>query len=143
MWRKLMSARHTTKTLAARDEIALAPTARACDTQNFEFPTGIFAAMITMFVGFMVVLSAAFTGHMGVSFAAIFAFVAAFFAIPIMMARMAPANSRAMSWSEFLDRGIDTESGRSSAGSALTLLLTLPFLILCFAFGIAILWMAI
>lgn len=138
-----MSARHTTETLAAHDEIAVAPSARACEAQNFEFPTGIFVAMITMFVGFMVVLSAAFTGHMGVTFAAIFAFVAAFFAIPIVMARMAPASSRAMSWSEFLDRGIDTESGRSTAGSALTLVLTLPFLILCFAFAIAIMWVAL
>lgn len=124
--------------LIAQDEIVVAPYPRACDDQTFEIPTGIYAVMIAMFTGFIVVLNIAFSGHMGITFAAIFAFIAAFFAIPIAFARIAHDSRRsALPWHEFVDRGIDTATGRSSAASATVLVLTLPVLIFCFGVAIA------
>ena len=124
--------------LIAQDEIVVAPNARACDDQSFGFPTGIYIAMITMFGGFFAVMSMAFTGHMGVTFGAIFAFVAAFFAIPILFVRLAPdSRTSALPWHDFLDHGIDTATGRTTPGSATVLLLLLPILIFCFAVAIA------
>lgn len=125
--------------LIAQDEVAIAPNARACDDQSFEFPTGIYVAMIAMFTGFIVVLNSAFSGHMGVTFAAIFALIAAFFAIPITFARIArDSRTSALPWVEYLNRGIDTETGRTSAASATILVLTLPLLIFCFGVVVAI-----
>jgi hypothetical protein len=124
--------------LIAQDEIVVPPNARACDDQTFEIPTGVYAVMMAMFTGFVVVLNIAFSGHMGVTFAAIFAFIAAFFAIPITFARIArDSRTSALPWYEFLDHGIDTATGRSSAGSATVLVLTLPVLVFCFAVAIA------
>ena len=47
------------------------------------------------------------------------------------------SGSRALRWHEFLDRGIDTATGRTKAGPATVLVLVLPFLILCFGIAVA------
>jgi hypothetical protein len=130
--------RQATDVLIARDELVDAPAARACDDQTFELPTGLYVAMGMMFTGFIAVLSLAFSGHMAVAFGVIFAFVAAFFAIPGIFTRTArDSRGRAMSWGEFVDAGIDTANGRTGAASATLLVLTLPFVILSFAVAIA------
>lgn len=135
-----MTNRQTTELLAARDEIVSAPRPRACDDHSFELPNGIFVAMAIMFTGFIVVLSLAFTDRMAVSYGVIFAFLAAFFVVPSLWPRIKPkdARTRALTWDEFLDRGIATADGRMGAGSATVLVLALPFLILCFAIAVAI-----
>jgi hypothetical protein len=134
-----LSNRQTSEAFVTADEIVGAPNARACDDQTFEFPTGLYVAMIALFTGFVLVMSLAFSGHMGVIFGAIFALVAAFFTIPIMFASIArDSRTRALPWHEYLDRGIDTETGRTSPGSATILLLTLPVLIFTFAVAIAV-----
>ena len=133
-----MTTRQIQDLLIARDEIVAAPPTRACDDQSFELPTGIYVAMALMFAGFVAVLSVAFNGGMAVSFGVIFAFLAAFFAIPSLFPLIArDSRSRALQWHEFLERGIDTATGRASAGSATVLVLALPFLILCFAITVA------
>lgn len=66
--------------LLVADEPVIGPVQRACDDQTFELPAGIYVAMALIFTGFVVVLSVAFRGHIAVSFAVIFAFLAAFFA---------------------------------------------------------------
>jgi hypothetical protein len=124
--------------LVAAHELVESPIPRACEDQSFELPTGIFVAMGLMFVGFVAVLGFAFSGHMAVSLGVIFAFLAAFFAVPSIFATQArDASSRALRWHEFLDRGIDTATGRTKAGSATVLILALPFLILCFGIAVA------
>ncbi|HET6536118.1 MAG TPA: hypothetical protein VFG41_08045 [Sphingomicrobium sp.] len=132
-----MSNRQTSETLVAREEIVDSPPARACIDQSFELPTGIFIGMAAMFTGTVAVLSLAMHGHMGVSFAVIFAFLAAFFVIPAIFVGSAPDSSGSIGWSEFLRKGIKTESGHSSGRSAALLVLMLPFLIFCFAITIA------
>src|SRR5689334_145145 len=80
-----MTARHTPEVLIARDEIVAAPAPRACEDQSFELPGGLYAAMTVMFAGFIMMLGSAFRGgHMAVAYGVIFAFLAAFFAIPAM-----------------------------------------------------------
>ena len=124
--------------LLASDEVVESPAQRACEDQSFELPTGIYIAMAAMFVGFITVLSLAFNDHMLVSFGVIFAFLAAFFFIPTLFPRMArDSRTKALKWHEFASRGIDTATGRTSAISATVLVLTLPFLILCFAIAVA------
>jgi hypothetical protein len=134
-----MTTRLKPEVLIARDEIVEAPAARACDDQSFELPGRIYAAMAVMFAGFVAVLSLAFRGgHMAVAYGVIFAFIAAFFAIPATFPQAKPeGRTKALSWAMFRYKGITTATGRSSAGEATVLVLLLPFLILCFGIAIA------
>ena len=127
-----MTIRQKPEVLVARDEIVAAPTERACTDQSFELPGGIYAAMAMMFTGFVGVLALAFRGgHMAVAYGVIFAFMAAYFAIPAMFQQ-----KQGLSWSMFRYRGVETATGRSTAAEATVLVLLLPFLIMCF--GIAV-----
>src|SRR6476619_2617878 len=123
-----MTTRQKPEVLIARDEIVAAPAARACDDQSFELPGGLYAAMASMFAGFVAVLSFAFRGgHMAVVYGVIFAFIAAFFAVPALFPAMAPdeTSTKALSWFEFGDRGIATATGHASAREATILVLLL------------------
>ena len=133
-----MTNRQTPELLIAREELVAAPPERACNDQSFELPTGLYISMAMLFAGFVAVLALAFHGgHMAVAYGVVFAFIAAFFAIPAMFPGMAGSGNKALSWSTFRMRGIRTETGRSSAGEATTLVLLLPFLIFCFGMAIA------
>lgn len=134
-----MSARHNQSTLLHSDEIVEAPPARACTDQSFELPGGIYVAMGLMFAGFVGVLAFAFRTDMAVSYGVIFAFLAAFFAVPTLFPRLVPreGRSKSLKWIEFREKGIATATGHASSGEATTLVLLLPFLILCFAIAVA------
>jgi len=134
-----MTARYNPEILVARREIVAPPAARACDDRSFELPVGIFAAMAILFLGFVSVLSLAFMGPtMVVPFAVCVAFIAAFFAVPLLFTRTGPEELRgkALDWHEFRSRGIGTATGRASAGEATVLVLLLPFLILLWAVAV-------
>lgn len=133
-----MTTRVKPEILVARDEIVAAPAARACDDQSFELPSGLYIAMATLFAGFIAVLSLSFRGgHMAVAYGVIFAFIAAFFAIPAIFPAMASERRKALRWPTFKMRGIQTATGHSSAAEATVLVLLLPFLIFCFGMAIA------
>ena len=135
-----MSRRQTREQLLVRDEIVAAPKKRACYDQTFEIPTAIYIAMASMFAGFVAVLGLSFRGgHMPVVYGVIFAFIAAFFAVPALFPGQAPKQGRnkALSLFDFGHRGIATATGRTSARDATILILLLPFLILCFGIAIA------
>ena len=134
-----MTTRLKSNVLMARDEVVAPPMPLACDDHSFELPAGVYVAMASMFAGFVAVLNFAFHDHMGVSFAVIFAFLAAFFLIPMLFARAKAeaSRTRALGWCEFQNRGIATATGRASASAATILVLLLPFLILCFGIAVA------
>jgi hypothetical protein len=139
-----MTGRQTHQQLLAGGEIVPAPAERACSDQSFEVPTGIYIAMASMFTGFIAVLGLAFRGgHMAVAVGVIFAFIAAFFAVPAAFPALGAGETKtsALSWFDFRDRGIATATGHSTAGEATTLILLLPFLILLF--GIAVVTIAL
>ena len=91
------------------------------------------------FLGFVTILTLAFSGHMAVSFGVIIAFILAFFAVPAIFAHAGTneqRGSRALDWYEFLDKGVLTATGRCRGSEAAILVLMLPFLI--FFFGVAV-----
>jgi hypothetical protein len=135
-----MSGRKTREKLLLSGEIVAAPVKRACEDQTFELPVAIYVTMAAMFVGFILVLSSVLRGgHMGIAYGVIFAFIAAFFAVPTLFPRVAPSSSaKALSLFEFGHRGLATATGRASARDATILVLLLPFLILCFGIAIAL-----
>ena len=77
---------------------------------------------------------------MAVPFGVFVAFIAAFFTVPGLWARMKPEESRtpALDWSRFMAEGVGTATGRSCGREATVLALLLPFLILCWAIAIEI-----
>jgi hypothetical protein len=134
-----MSRRLSRAELLARQEVVAPPTARACTDRGFELPTGIYVAMAAMFLGFVGVLSFAFRNpEMAVPFGVFVAFIAAFFAVPVMFVRATPAEGKTLDWSRFMSEGVMTATGQSSGREAVVLALLLPFLILCFAVAVAI-----
>ena len=133
-----MTTRVRPEILVARDEIVAAPSQRACDDQNFELPSRLYVAMIAFFAGFVGVLSLAFRGgHMAVVYGVIFAFIAAYFAVPAIFPAMPLSAKKPMSWSTFRVWGIQTPTGRATPVEATVLVLLLPFLIFCFGMAIA------
>lgn len=98
----------------------------------------LYIAMASLFAGFAGVLSLAFRGgHMTVVSGVIFAFLAAFFAVPAMFPPMARSGKKSLSWTIFRMRGIKTATGRTSARDATILVLLLPVLIFCFGIAVA------
>ena len=116
--------------LLARDEIVCSPQARACQDQNFELPSAIFGAMAALFFGFMAVLAAGLSSPgLVVPMAVNFAFLAAFFAVPAIMARVIRDDPRPRGITEFMEKGLETATGHNSGFEAVVLVLTLPALI--------------
>lgn len=133
-----MTARFNSKILVARDEIVAPPPARACEDHNWGLPNAVYLSMVLCFAGAVTVLALSFRAGMAVSYGIIFAFLAAFFGIPSLFVKASRnQGAKALSWPRFRDEGIATATGRSGPGEATTLVLLLPFLILCWAIAVA------
>jgi hypothetical protein len=134
-----MSRRIDHKQLAASNEVVAspAPVQRACNDHNFGLPPVLHLATGALFLGFVTVLSLAFSHHMLVSWGVFAAFITAFFAVPAIFVRTSPEGRRALRWDEFVEKGIDTETGRTGAGEATVLVLALPVFVLCWAVAVA------
>ena len=137
-----MSLHQEQHVLAARNEVVGVSRGQEWLDYGFELPTGIYAAMAMLFFGFLAVMAIGFANPgLIVPMAICFAFLTAFFAIPGIFVRSAPASARpAMRWSELMRRGIDTQTGRASGQEAVVLVLLLPALI--FAWAIAVVTIA-
>ena len=134
-----MVARIRKAEVLAHADIVAAPQ-RACTDRTFELPPAIHIATALLFIGFVSVLSFAFRNpELAVPYGIFVVFIAAFFAVPGLWARMKPVDSRtpALTWTRFAEQGIDTATGRTSATEATILVLLLPFLILCWAIAVA------
>jgi hypothetical protein len=118
--------------------VVAAPHVRDEIDRTFELPTGLYAATVGLYLGFIGLMAATF-GNAGLAIPlVIFAlFVVAGFGTPALWARMNPAKARgALTYGQLKARGIMTATGRLDAGAAAAQVLVLPILI--FAWGIAI-----
>lgn len=125
--------------LLAQDEIVASPQPRACNDRSFEMPSAIYGMMAALFFGFMAVMAVGFSHpEMVVPMGINFAFLTAFFAVPAVVVNASVDGRRALLWSEFMRKGIETATGRSSGGEAAILVLLLPFLVFCWAVAIVV-----
>lgn len=123
--------------LLAREEIAQHPAPRTGETVGFELPAAVYGAMAALLFGFMGVLAVGFAApQMVVPMGINFAFLTAFFAVPVVFSGAGNAGSRLLRWSEFMRSGIQTATGHSSGGEAIVLVLLLPLLIFFWAMAI-------
>jgi hypothetical protein len=127
----------THEALARVADITPAPHVRNEIDRCFELPTGLYAATVALYLGFIAVMAVVLMNPELVLPMVIFAFfIIAGFGTPSLWARMNPAKrERAMSWSTFRHRGIQTATGRLGAGAATVQVLILPTLI--FVWGVA------
>jgi len=107
--------------------------------RHFDLPFGLFAATAGAYLAFVAVMATAFaTEGLIVPIGIIVAFLAAFFGIPALFARMNPqAAERALTWAEFRRKGIQTHTGRMAAKDATIQVLVLPTLIVCWGLAVA------
>jgi hypothetical protein len=110
--------------------------------RSFEFPTGLYVAMVALFSLAAGVMAFGFEAPgMVIPTGIIAVFIAMFFAVPAQWVRMKPENpQRATSWARFRREGIMTPYGRSTAAAATVQMLILPALILLW--GIAVVTIA-
>jgi|SRR5690606_7570123 len=103
--------------------------------RNFELPTRLYAVMAALFFAAAGVMTFGFSAPgMVVPTGIIAVFIAMFFAVPALWARMKPENpQRATSWARFRQYGIMTPYGRTTAGAATMQVLILPALIFAWA----------
>ena len=132
--------------LLANDEIVAGPAAivqRACEDRSFGLPPSLHLGTFGLFLAYIGVMALGFQHQEMVVPVAVFAvFIIAFCAVPALWAMMGPQESRthAPGWAEFLEKGIETESGHASGREAAVLVLLLPVLILLW--GVAVVTIA-
>lgn len=131
-------AERITRQLVAEQAIVLEEPALRLPTtvdRNFELPTRLYVTMAGLFFAAAGVMAFGFAAPgMVVPTGIIAIFIAMFFAVPALWARMKPENpQRATSWARFRQYGIMTPYGRSTAGAATVQVLILPALILVWA----------
>jgi hypothetical protein len=135
-----MSVRVDPRLLHADATLVPPPAQRACEDRSFELPPVLHVATFVLFAGFVSVLSLAFANpELVVPWAIFIVFIAAFLTVPALWVRMAPANpSRALGWSRFMARGVETATGHVSGREATALVLLLPALIFLWSVAIAV-----
>jgi hypothetical protein len=129
-----MSVRVDPASLRADARIVPPPVLRSCQDHDFELPTVLYGAMAALLFGFLAVLAVGLANPglvvpMGINLA----FLTAFFGIPTIVVRASGRQKGSLSWSEFMERGIQTATGHSSGREAAILVLLLPAFIFCWA----------
>lgn len=139
-----MAEQLTREKIAQRADIRIeAPRVIAPTDRTFELPTGLYVATAALFLGFVTTLSIGFASPgMVIPFAIFTLFIVAFFSVPAIWARLAPATkSRPKTWARFRQEGIMTAYGRTTARDATIQVLILPALI--FAWGLIMVTIAV
>ncbi len=127
----------TREKIAQQADIRIeAPRVTAPTDRTFELPTGLYVTTVALFLGFIGTLAVGFGNpEMVIPFAIFALFVVAFFGVPAIWTRLAPATkSKPKTWSRFQQEGIMTAYGRTCARDATVQVLILPVLI--FAWGL-------
>lgn len=108
--------------------------------RGFGLPTGLYLATVALYLGFIGVMAASFLNpELAIPMVIFAGFVVFAFALAGYWTRMKPANDTAPpDWAQFRARGIETSSGRLTAGEATVQVLLLPVLILGWGLAVAV-----
>jgi hypothetical protein len=108
------------------------PNIRQDVDRTFGLPTALYVATVGLYFAFLAVMAIGFqTREMILPMAIFVIYIVMAFGVPAMWARMKPDNnSHAISWSYFVEKGIDTATGVMKAKDATAQVLILPVLIL-------------
>lgn len=137
-----MTSQITREQIAARATIHSGMYAPTVVDRTFELPGGLYVATIGCYLGFLAIMALGFGAPALAIPMAMFAIsIGAGFAIPAIWVRMKPDSGiRPLDWGRFASGGIQTFTGRVTAGEAAAQVLVLPVLILLW--GVIIVSMA-
>jgi len=124
--------------IAPRARVVAAP-ARRRGQRVFDIHPAVHGLTIAAYALFATILCATFMAPGMIVPAAIVAVsVAALFLTPGLWARVVPDDGKPkQGWAEFMDEGVNTITGRLTAGAAMAQILTLPALVVVLALAIA------
>ncbi len=110
--------------------------------RTFELPGGLYLATVGCYLGFIAITALGFGAPQLVIPLVICTIIIIMgFAIPAIWVRMRPgSDTRSLSWGKFASSGIQTFTGRVTAGEAMAQVLVLPVLVLLW--GVIIVSMA-
>ncbi len=108
--------------------------------RNFGLPTGLYAATVGLYLGFIGLMAVLFANpELAIPLVIFAGFIIFGFGLAGFWTRMTPDNPTApLSWGQFSHRGIQTLSGPLTAGEASAQVLMLPILILFWGVCIAV-----
>ncbi|MEO0872216.1 MAG: hypothetical protein AAFY19_09725 [Pseudomonadota bacterium] len=107
--------------------------------QNFELPSVLFGATVACYLAFLGIMLAAFAAPMLAIPMVIFAgFIVAGFGVPMIWTRLANNRTRPLSYRQFQNDGVMTNTGRCAPRDAAIQMLILPVLIVLWGLTVAI-----
>lgn len=108
--------------------------------RGFGLPTRLYAATVALYLGFIAVMAASFLDtELAIPMVIFAGFVVFAFGLAASWTWMRPENdTAALDWGQFRVRGIETSSGRLTAGEATIQVLLLPVLILGWGLAVAV-----
>jgi len=108
--------------------------------RNFGLPNGLYVATVGLYLAFIGLMATLFLNPELVIPMVVFAgFIVFSFGLAGFWTKMKPGNDTSpLSWGQFASRGIETLSGRLTAGEAATQVLILPVLVLAWGAAIAV-----
>jgi hypothetical protein len=115
-----------------------APNLRQDVDRSFGLPPVLHIATFGLYFAFLTVMSVGLgSSELAIPLAICFIFLGMAAAVPAKWVTMKPARrTQAADWTEFLQEGIETHTGRMHAGDAIAQVMILPVLI--FVWGVAI-----
>jgi len=107
--------------------------------QNFEIPSVLFGATVACYLAFLGVMLGAFAAPMLAIPMVVFAgFIVAGFGVPMIWTRLANNSTKPLSYGQFQNDGIMTNTGRCAPRDAAIQMLILPVLIVLWGVAVAI-----
>lgn len=108
--------------------------------RNFGLPTGLYVGTVGAYLAFLGVMSTLFlTGELAIPMVIFAFYIVMVFGLPGVWQKMKPNNDTSpLSWGQFRNRGIVTETGPLTAREASVQVLILPVLILVWGLAIAV-----
>ena len=107
--------------------------------QNFEMPPVLFGATVAGYLGFLAIMLVTFAAPALAIPMVIFALaIVAGFGVPTIWTRLADNKSKPLSYGQFQNEGVMTNTGRCAPRDAATQMLILPVLIVCWGLAVAI-----
>ncbi|MEP5937411.1 MAG: hypothetical protein ABJ239_03700 [Erythrobacter sp.] len=125
--------------IADNARIVEAPCVPTKVDRSFEMPSVLYGTTVALYLGFLAIMAATFASPGLIIPLAICAlFVFGGFGVPMVWTRLAPeTKQRALSWGEFSNKGIMTNTGRLSPRDAAIQMLILPVLIVFWGLAVA------
>ncbi|MFN3864524.1 MAG: hypothetical protein ACK4RT_09620 [Erythrobacter sp.] len=122
------------------EPLAAAPVRHQVEAdRNFGLPSALYGITIACYLGFLVIVGAAFANPaLAIPLAVIVLLVAAAFGVPAIWTRLRDNMSEPETLGEFETRGIMTHTGRLTARDATTQMLILPVLLVLWGLAVAV-----